>query len=841
MKKLLAIPIAVFTLLFSIACGLGIIHATNFIYEIDVHWFGLIDESGYTASEAEENVEAALSYLSPFSSRDFDLSTMEFSEKGASHFEDCKVIFDIVYIAGLASLIGLIVIYNVGKPSCFTVRAASVITVLLPLFVFGVMLIDFDSVFVIFHKILFRNADWLFDPALDPIILVLPAEFFLHCAIFLVFCIFVGAGILWFSRKKEKKPGQKIYVRGNLTNRALLNQINSSEDLKKLKNKEMVPLAAEIRDFLVEQVNVQGGHLASNLGVVELTLAVHRNFTTPKDHIIWDVGHQSYVHKIITGRRERFDELRMPGGLSGFTKISESEHDCFGAGHSSTSLSAALGFAESDKRQGSDAYTVVVLGDGAFTGGMIHEAINNCRKDLNLIILLNENEMSISKNKGGFADYMSNIRTTKKYFKVKAVTENTLEKIPFIGNIAVKYIHKVKQDIKNIVYSTNYFEDMGLYYIGPVDGNDYNAVSDMIQVAKKLNRSTVIHITTKKGYGYKPAEDFPQQYHAVPKGGVREEKEGFSDNLGRAIYDIAVDYKDICAITAAMPHGTGLEIIKHNLPERFYDVGIAEEHAATFAAGLCANKMRPYFAVYSSFLQRAYDNVIHDIALQKLPVTICVDRSGLNEGDGATHHGIFDVSFLSAIPNMEIYTPSTYDSLRESVISAYRGNIACAIRYPRGAQKQEIVDAFYPTGCKEISVAKSDFEGKNVNCVIITYGNIATEALKAEKLFSEIGIECGTVLLEKIKPYDICAQKVASIIPDSCETVVFLEEGIRNGGAAQCLWDKLRECNGFSRKNYIIHAIDDDFVYGEKNKTLIQSAHITAQDIIESYKTKNNL
>lgn len=841
MKKLLALPIAVFTLLFVIALSLGIIHTTNFIYEIDVHLFGMVDESGYTRTEAEANVEAALSYLSPFTNKDFDLAGMEFSKDGASHFADCKVIFNYIYISGLVSLAGLILIYIFAKPDKKTVRAASLMTFVIPLLLLLAIVIDFDGAFILFHKLLFTNNDWSFDPIEDPIIRVLPGQFFMHCGLFMAVCVVIAAIALLFTGKKVKKTKQKVYVNGNLTKRELLDSVNTADDLKKLKNKDMPTLAAEIRDFLVEKVNIHGGHLASNLGVVELTLAIHRNFTTPDDHIIWDVGHQSYVHKILTGRKKDFDTLRSPGGLSGFTKISESEHDCFGAGHSSTSLSAGLGFAESDKRQGKDSYTVVVLGDGAFTGGMIHEAINNCRRDLNLIILLNENEMSISKNKGGFAEYMSNIRTTKKYFKVKAVTENTLERIPWLGDSIVKLIHNIKQAFKNLVYSTNYFEDMGLYYIGPVDGNDYEAVSDMIQVAKKLKRSTVIHLTTKKGYGYKPAEDFPQHYHAVPKGGAREETEGFSDNLGKAIYEIAKDNPDVCAITAAMPHGTGLEIIKHKLPNQFYDVGIAEEHAATFAAGLCANKMRPYFAVYSSFLQRGYDNLIHDIALQKLPVTICVDRSGLNEGDGATHHGIFDVSFLSAIPNMEIYTPATYDSLKEAVFAAHNGNIACAIRYPRGGQNDKIADAFYPDGCNGISVVRSDFEGKEPKCVMITYGNIAIEALKAEKLFSDMGVEAGTLLLEKIKPYSLCAERVMELIPECCDTVIFLEEGIENGGAAQCLFEKLRHYPEMKDKRYLVRAIDDDFIYGEKGRSHWQSAHLTAEDIIESYISKNNI
>ncbi len=608
-----------------------------------------------------------------------------------------------------------------------------------------------------------------------------------------------------------------------------LQGINSPSDLKQLKESEMPLLAQEIREFLCEKVNITGGHLASNLGVVEISMAILRHFDTPKDHVIYDVGHQSYVHKLLTGRKN-FDELRVPGGLSGFTKRSESEHDCFGAGHSSTSLSAGLGFAESDARRGSDAYTVVVLGDGAFTGGMIHEAINNCRSDLRLIIVINENEMSISRNKGGFASHLSKMRSSKRYFKVKDVTHGVLEKIPLIGKGTANLIRNTKQALKNAIYQSNYFEHLGLYYMGPVDGNDYRAVSDVISVAKNLKRSTVIHTVTKKGKGYKPAEDMPQHYHMVPRGGVKPEAEGFSVNLGRILSEKARNCEDICGITAAMPHGTGLEVLKNSCRERFYDVGIAEEHAATFAAGLAANGMKPYFACYSSFLQRAYDSIVHDIALQKLPVTLCIDRTGLNEGDGATHHGIFDVSFLSAVPNMEIYNPVTYDGLKKAVDTAYDKGVPAAIRYPKGEENPLIKDAFYPDGCSSELLVKSDFVG-SVDCVIITYGDIATEALRAEELFSERGVNCGTLLLEKLKPYGDLAEAVSRLIPESCKTVIFLEEGIRNGGASVCLSDKLRDGN----RRIIIHAIDDDFVLGEKGSTLRQSAGLTAEAIVESY------
>ncbi|MBR6513882.1 MAG: 1-deoxy-D-xylulose-5-phosphate synthase [Clostridia bacterium] len=620
-----------------------------------------------------------------------------------------------------------------------------------------------------------------------------------------------------------------------MTEHSRLNKIKSVSDLKAMREEEMPMLAREIRSFLWENVNKTGGHLASNLGVVEMTLAIHRLFDTPKDHIIFDVGHQSYVHKLLTGRNN-FDELRIPGGLSGFTKRSESEHDCFGAGHSSTSLSAALGFAESDARQGSDAYTVVVLGDGAFTGGMIHEAINNCREDLRLIIILNENEMSISRNKGGFATHLSKMRNSKRYFKVKNATHGVLDKIPLVGKGAANLIRDTKQALKNAIYKSNYFEHLGLYYMGPVDGNDYSAVSDVISVAKSLERSTVIHMVTKKGKGFKESEEMPQHYHMVPKGGLKPEVEGFSANLGRILSEKAEVCDDICGITAAMPHGTGMEVLKYNHRDRFYDVGIAEEHAATFAAGLAANGMRPFFACYSSFLQRAYDNIIHDVALQSLPVTLCIDRTGLNEGDGATHHGIFDVSFLSGVPGLEIYTPVTYESLGRAIDLAYERALPCAIRYPKGGENADIKDNFYSNGHAFAPYIRSDFDkNEDISCVIITYGGIASETLRAEKLFAEKGIKCGTLLLEKLKPYGDIAAALADTLPDTCDTVVFLEEGIRNGGAALCLYDKLRAYPVFDKKRYIVHAIDDDFVLGEKGRTLRQSAKLTAEDIIHSY------
>lgn len=615
-----------------------------------------------------------------------------------------------------------------------------------------------------------------------------------------------------------------------------LDTINSPDDLKKLPESEMDALAGEIRAFLIENVIKTGGHLASNLGVVELSLALHRQFSTPHDHIIWDVGHQSYVHKILTGRKDLFDTLRTPGGLSGFTKRSESEHDCFGAGHSSTSLSAGLAFAEADAKRGSDAYTIVVLGDGAYTGGMIHEAMNNCKRGLRLIIILNENEMSIAKNIGAFAKYISRVRSSKKYYKTKDAFADAVSKIPFVGKSAVNLMKGTKQTIKNAMYASNYFEQLGLYYMGPVDGNDYSEINDMLEVAKGLKRSTVIHITTKKGKGYRPAEISPCKYHGISPVGSPICEYGFSEAFGASLTKKAEKCKDICAITAAMPDGTGLLEFKGAYPERFYDVGIAEEHAATFAAGLSASGMKPYFAVYSSFLQRAYDNLVHDIALQKLPVCICVDRTGLNTGDGATHHGIFDVSFVSSIPNMEIYSPVTYDTLDKALDMAYKSENPCIVRYPKGAEKPQIKKVFYRSYNGEDLSIRSDFTySDKPECIVITYGDIVTEALSAKELFADRKINCGIILIEKLKPYIECADEISKLISKKCDTIVFLEEGALNGGAGLCLYEKLRTYRSMEGKRYIIRAIDEDFVLGENGKTLRESAGISAHDVVSAY------
>ncbi len=605
----------------------------------------------------------------------------------------------------------------------------------------------------------------------------------------------------------------------------LLDRVNSPEELKQLSDAELSMLCGEIREYLCQAVAKTGGHLASNLGVVELTVALHRMFDFPKDHLIFDVGHQCYTHKLLTGRRERFDSLRKRGGLSGFTKRSESEYDCFGAGHSSTSVSAALGFAEAERLKGSGAYTVAVLGDGAFTGGMVHEALNNCRKDLKLIIILNENEMSISRNTGAFADHIAKLRASKGYYRTKRRTVKAIKRIPLLGDPLFRGIRRVKQWAKDTLFKSNYFEDLGFYYLGPADGNDLTKVERLLAEAKNAGQSTVIHLRTVKGKGYEPAEEAPGTYHSVAPQGTAKER-NFSTEAGEMLTELASDPR-VCAVTAAMADGTGLTTFEEAVPDRFFDVGIAEEHALTFSAGLAADGFKPYFAVYSSFLQRGYDNVIHDIALQNLPVTILVDRAGISGGDGPTHHGIFDVAFLSQIPNVEIFAPATFASLRIAMAHSLYADHPVAIRYPNGGDRKDVVERFRYGNER----ARADFAPDAMpDAVIVTYGRIVTEAMAACDVRNrEKDASCGILLLEKLKPYGEIAEAIAALLPPSVKKVIFLEEGIANGGAGMILREKITLPDGCA---YHHLAIDDVFDTERVTGNLYADFGIGREDVL---------
>ncbi len=607
----------------------------------------------------------------------------------------------------------------------------------------------------------------------------------------------------------------------------MLEKINLPDDIKGLSQKELSLLAEEIRAFLIENVTRTGGHLSSNLGAVELTLALHRSFDFTRDHLIFDVGHQSYTHKILTGRKDTFSSLRQRGGISGFTKISESKYDAFGAGHSSTSVSSAIGFAESDKIKGSDAYTVAVLGDGAFTGGMVHEALNNCKKDLNLIIILNENEMSISKNIGSFAELIARIRATRGYLETKRRTASFVKRIPLLGARLFATLRDFKKNIKNRIYKSNYFEDLGLYYLGPVDGHDTESLERLLNEAKRVHQSTVIHVKTVKGKGYAPAEQNPGMYHGVlPLG--KERLPSFSRRAGDLLLQLGRADSRICAVTAAMADGTGMTAFAEAIPERFFDVGIAEEHALTFCAGLAANGMKPFFAVYSSFLQRGYDNLLHDIALQSLSVTVLIDRAGISAADGPTHHGIFDVAFLSQIPNTEIYTPSSFASLSNAMNESVMSDKLVAIRYSNCDEPKSIGEFTFSRGNVKYNYSSDD----EPEYLIITYGKIVDEAVISQRLMTEKKKKCGVILLEKLKPYVNTAMSINEIIPKTAKAIVFLEEGIKNGGAGMIIKDSLtlpQSCR------YVHLGIDDLFDTDKNSGNIYTDFGIGREDIISAF------
>ncbi len=613
-----------------------------------------------------------------------------------------------------------------------------------------------------------------------------------------------------------------------------LNKINSPADLKLMQEDEIAPLAQEIREFLVDKVSQNGGHLASNLGVVELTLAIHRVFNVPKDHLIFDVGHQSYVHKIITGRKDKFDYLRQGGGLSGFTKRSESECDCFGAGHSSTSVSAGLGFAQADKMLGNDSTTVVVLGDGAFTGGMIHEALNNCEKDLRLIIVLNENEMSISKNIGRFAKTLTKIRLRSGYVGTKAFVRDLLPKIPLVGKLTYRILKNIKKRIKDIFYGSNYFENLGLFYVGPIDGNDEKQIEDALKVAQACQESAIVHIKTVKGKGYQPAEENPGKYHGISPKGSKEQLTNFSNEFGKKLTDMAKSDNKICAISAAMIDGTGLEQFSNEFPDRTFDVGIAEEHAVTFASGLAAKGIKPYFAVYSTFLQRSYDNILHDMALQNLPVKICIDRAGLNYADGPTHHGIFDVAMLSQVPNMTLFAPVTYKSLQLALEKANSLDTPCAIRYNKGEEIEEICKEFEDFG-KTLAVKTNYSNSELLDAIIITHGSITAEAIKAKRKLEEENISVGIILVEQIMPYNHLVDDIVKVLPQKPIKLLSLEQEIKAGGFGMMVFDKLSEYDIMKNKSYSIIALDNTFAEKYGNN-IYKSFGLDAESIAEKVK-----
>ncbi|MCU6761004.1 1-deoxy-D-xylulose-5-phosphate synthase [uncultured Roseburia sp.] len=537
---------------------------------------------------------------------------------------------------------------------------------------------------------------------------------------------------------------------------AILDKINQMNDIKDLNSQELNLLAEEIRQFLVEHISVTGGHLASNLGAVELTMALHLICNFPKDKLIWDVGHQSYTHKILTGRKNAFDTLRQFGGLSGFPKRSESACDSFNTGHSSTSISAGLGFAEAREILGEDYKVISVIGDGAFTGGMAYEALNNAsRLKTNFIIVLNDNKMSISENVGGFSTHLAALRTAEAYQDFKSGVHSSLNKLPY-GDRVIRRIQKTKSSLKQLLIPGMMFENLGVTYLGPVDGHNIEDMLRIMREAVKVNGAVVVHVLTEKGKGYTPAERYPAKFHGtaafdIESGQLKKvkEKADYTDVFSSVMKKIGDQDPSVVAVTAAMADGTGLKRFRNAFPDRFFDVGIAEGHAVTFSAGLAAQGLKPVFAVYSSFLQRGFDQIVHDVCMQKLPVTFAIDRAGLVGADGETHQGIFDLSYLSMMPGMTVMAPKNKWELAAMLRWAVNFEGPVALRYSRG-QAYEGLKNYH----QKIALGKSEKIYDESQIALFAVGNMMETAVKVHDLLKERGYDCTLVNARFVKPLD---------------------------------------------------------------------------------------
>ncbi len=614
----------------------------------------------------------------------------------------------------------------------------------------------------------------------------------------------------------------------------ILDTINSPADVKRLSIPELKQLAEEIRQFLIRVISKTGGHLAPNLGVVELSLALHRVFSTPKDKIVFDVGHQSYIHKIVTGRREKFATLRQYGGISGFPKCTESEHDAFGTGHSSTSISAALGMAVARDLQGADYDVVAVIGDGSMTGGMAFEALNNAGTlHKKMIVVLNDNEMSISKNVGAMSEYLYQLRTGETYNKIKNDLESWLKNVDF-GSDVLKAMRRLKGSVKYLMVPTSIFEELGFTYLGPVDGHDVEGLIDVLQAARKINGPVMVHVLTKKGKGYKPAEESPNKFHGTGPYEIATGKKitnpdapiTYTEVFGKTITELADTDKKIVGITAAMPDGTGLSTFAKAHPERFFDVGIAEQHAVTSAAGIAAAGLKPVAAIYSSFLQRAYDSVLHDICIQNLHVTLCLDRAGLVGDDGYTHHGVFDYAYLRSIPNMTIMAPKDENELRHMLKTAVDFDGPISIRYPRGSGVG--VDISEPLHTLPIGKAEVLREGQDV--CIWAIGSMVQSALDAVAALKEQGISAGVVNMRFAKPLDSellfeCAKKYGKIVT--------LEEGVLAGGVGSTVLEALNKEQLLQQCRVLTLGIPDEFVLHGDKKLLFRDLSLDVPSIVK--------
>lgn len=611
----------------------------------------------------------------------------------------------------------------------------------------------------------------------------------------------------------------------------ILDSINHANDIKKIRKEDYAQLSQEIRDFLLEKVSEKGGHLASNLGVVELTMALHLFLNFPEDQLVWDVGHQAYVHKILTGRKDGFDTLRQLDGMSGFPKCKESAADAFNTGHSSTSISAALGMARARDLLRKNNKVVAVIGDGALSGGMAFEALNNAaRLKTNMIVVLNDNNMSISENVGGMATYLGKLRTDVRYTKFKTGVEQTIMKMPQIGNALMGTMRRSKESIKRLMVPGMLFEDMGITYLGPIDGHNITGIYSMLERAQRVKGTVIVHVITKKGKGYRFAEKYPSHFHGVnpfdvTTGKSKSRKTGpsYTDIFSKKLVELAKDNKRIAAITAAMPSGTGLQAFKEHFPSRFTDVGIAEEHAVTYAAGMAKAGMIPIVAIYSTFMQRAYDQILHDVCLGEFPVVFILDRAGIVGNDGETHQGIFDLSFLGSIPNLTIVAPKNAAELEKMLEFAVSFGKPIAMRFPRGTAYLGMIEQQEP-----LVYGKSEVLHKGSKVALLAVGSMVKHAEKVRELLQADHVDATVVNARFVKPID---EELIEELAQNHSLLVTMEENVEHGGYGQSVASFI--CDHNLDLRHINISVKDNFVEHGKVYELYQRLGLDPQSVYE--------
>lgn len=614
-----------------------------------------------------------------------------------------------------------------------------------------------------------------------------------------------------------------------------LSQIKTPDDIRGLSFEECEVLADDIRTKIIQTVSQNGGHLSSNLGIVEITLALHRVFHMPEDKIVFDVGHQTYPHKLLTGRYEQFHTLRTYGGISGFPRKSESEYDCFEAGHASTAISAALGFARARDAKGEDSHVVAVVGDGALTGGMCYEALNDCgNTKTRLIVLLNDNEMSIAKNVGALSKHLSSLRASKKWNKARHGIKNGLSKVPLIGKPLLNLIQALSAMVKSLLVSEGFFPALGFRYLGPIEGNDQQALEHILRKAKNLKEPVVVHCVTKKGYGYNRAEQLPEQFHGTSAFYLDGKKQTVSDEkafgavANEELIRLAQQDTAVQVITAAMPLGTGTHAFAKAYPKQFFDVGIAEEHAVTMCAGMAAGGLKPFFFVYSTFLQRGYDQVLHDVCIQNLPVSLLLDRAGISNEDGQSHQGLYDYAYLRHIPGITVLAPADESELRQMIRCAYQLNAPCAIRYPKNVTT---LPEGYSTG--EFRLGKWNQLTEGGDAVLLATGSMVGAALRAAGQLREKGISIRVINASTIKPLDktLLDGLFAENIP-----VFTLEEHVRAGGFGSAVLEYAAE--SCAKQEITVLAVEDMFVQHGDHAHLLKDVGLDDDSIIQALLTR---